>query len=211
MSSLFVTFEGIEGCGKSTQVKRLAKRLADAGREITSLREPGGTPIGEAIREVVKHPPGDAPISPDAELLLMNASRAQLVQQAIRPALARGAVVLCDRFYDSSLAYQGYGRELDLAKVRQAIDLAVGETKPNLTLLLDIPLAVSQARVGGRQQSTNEGQDQFDQSGDAFFERVHAGFHALAKGEPERYRVIDGTQSPEAVAEAVWDCIEPLL
>ena len=211
MSSLFVTFEGIEGCGKSTQVKRLAKRLADAGREITSLREPGGTPIGEAIREVVKHPPGDAPISPDAELLLMNASRAQLVQQAIRPALARGAVVLCDRFYDSSLAYQGYGRELDLAKVRQAIDLAVGETKPNLTLLLDIPLAVSHAREGGRQHSTGEGQAQFDQSGDAFFERVHAGFHALAKGEPERYRVIDGTQSPEAVAEAVWDCIEPLL
>ena len=211
MSSLFVPFEGIEGCGKSTQVKRLAKRLADAGREITSLREPGGTPIREAIREVVKHPPGDAPILPDAELLLMNASRAQLVQQAIRPALARGAVVLCDRFYDSSLAYQGYGRELDLAKVRQAIDLAVGETKPNLTLLLDIPLAVSQARVGGRQQSTGEGQDQFDQSGDAFFERVYAGFHALAKGEPERYRVIDGTQSPEAVAEAVWDCVEPLL
>ena len=211
MSSLFVTFEGIEGCGKSTQVKRLAKRLADAGREITSLREPGGTPIGEAIREVVKHPPGDAPISPDAELLLMNASRAQLVQQAIRPALARGAVVLCDRFYDSSLAYQGYGRELDLAKVRQAIDLAVGETKPNLTLLLDIPLAVSQSRVGGRRQSTGEGQDQFDQSGLAFFGRVHAGFHTLAKGEPERYRVIDGTQSPEAVAEAVWDCIEPLL
>ena len=211
MSGLFITFEGIEGCGKSTQIERLAKRLADAGREITSLREPGGTPIGEAIREVVKHPPGDAPISPDAELLLMNASRAQLVQQAIRPALARGAVVLCDRFYDSSLAYQGYGRELDLAKVRQAIDLAVGETKPNLTLLLDIPLAVSQARVGGRQQSTGEGQDQFDQSGDAFFERVYAGFHALAKGEPERYRVIDGTQSPEAVAEAVWDCVEPLL
>ena len=211
MSGLFITFEGIEGCGKSTQIERLAKRLADAGREITSLREPGGTPIGEAIREVVKHPPGDAPISPDAELLLMNASRAQLVQQAIRPALARGAVVLCDRFYDSSLAYQGYGRELDLAKVRQAIDLAVGETKPNLTLLLDIPLAVSQARVGGRQQSTGEGQDQFDQSGDAFFERVYAGFHALAKGEPERYRVIDSTQSPEAVAEAVWDCVEPLL
>ena len=98
-----------------------------------------------------------------------------------------------------------------MAKVRQAIELAVAETKPHLTLLLDIPLDVSQARVGARHQSTGEGQDQFDQAGEAFFERVHAGFHALAKGEPERYRVIDGTQSPEAVAEAVWDCIEPLL
>ncbi|MBO56914.1 MAG: hypothetical protein CMO62_04290 [Verrucomicrobiales bacterium] len=118
---------------------------------------------------------------------------------------------MCDRFYDSSLAYQGYGRGLDMAKVRQAIDLAVGETKPHLTLLLNIPLDVSQARVGARQQSTGEGQDQFDQAGEAFFERVHAGFHTLAKGEPERYRVIDGTQSPEAVAEAVWDCVKPLL
>ena len=98
MIGLFITFEGIEGCGKSTQIERLTKRLADTGRETTCLREPGGTPIGEAIREVVKHPPGDATISADAELLLMNASRAQLVQEAIRPALANGAVVLCDRF-----------------------------------------------------------------------------------------------------------------
>jgi dTMP kinase len=211
MSALFITFEGIEGCGKSTQVECLAKRLAKTGREVVTLREPGGTPIGEAIRDVVKFPPGDDPISPDTELLLMNASRAQLVQQTIRPTLARGTVVLCDRFYDSSLAYQGYGRGLDLAKVQQAIDLAVGETKPDLTLLLDIPLAVSQARVGGRRQSTGEGQDQFDQSGLAFFGRVHAGFHTLAKEEPQRYRVIDGAQPPDAVGQAVWDCVAPLL
>jgi len=200
MSGLFITFEGIEGCGKSTQIGRLAKRLADAGRETVSLREPGGTTIGEAIRDVVKHPPGNKPISPDTELLLMNASRAQLVQEAIRPALAKGTVVLCDRFYDSSLAYQGYGRGLDLAKVQQAIDLAVGETKPNLTLLLDISLSVSQARVSGRQRTSGEGQDQFDESGLEFFARVHAGFHALAKEEPERYR-----------GQAVWDCVAPLL
>jgi dTMP kinase len=211
MSGLFITFEGIEGCGKSTQIARLAKRLADAGRETVSLREPGGTTIGEAIRDVVKHPPGNKPISPDTELLLMNASRAQLVQEAIRPALAKGTVVLCDRFYDSSLAYQGYGRGLDLAKVQQAIDLAVGETKPNLTLLLDISLSVSQARVSGRQRTSGEGQDQFDESGLEFFERVHAGFHALAKEEPERYRVIDGAQPPDAVGQAVWDCVAPLL
>jgi len=211
MSSLFVTFEGIEGCGKSTQIERLAKRLAKEGHETLTLREPGGTPIGEAIRDVVKFPPGHNPISPDTELLLMNASRAQLVQQEIRPALANGTVVLCDRFYDSSLAYQGHGRGLDLVKVQKAIDLAIGGTKPNLTLLLDIPLSVSQARVSGRQRTTGEGQDQFDESGLEFFERVHAGFHALAKEEPERYRVIDGAQPPDAVGQAVWDCVAPLL
>ena len=211
MSGLFITFEGIEGCGKSTQIGRLAKRLADTGRETVSLREPGGTTIGEAIRDVVKHPPGNKPISPDTELLLMNASRAQLVQQTIRPTLARGAVVLCDRFYDSSLAYQGYGRGLDLVKVQQAIDLAVGETKPNLTLLLDISLSVSQARVSQRQRTTGEGQDQFDESGLEFFGRVHAGFHTLAKEEPQRYWVIDGGQPPDTVSEAVWECVAPLL
>jgi dTMP kinase len=211
MSSLFITFEGIEGCGKSTQIERLAKRLAKEGHETLTLREPGGTPIGEAIRDVVKFPPGHNPISPDTELLLMNASRAQLVQQEIRPALANGVVVLCDRFYDSSLAYQGHGRGLDLVKVQKAIDLAIGGTKPNLTLLLDISLSVSQARVSGRQQSTGEGQDQFDESGAKFFERVHAGFHALAKEEPGRYQVIDGAQPTDAVGQAVWDCVSPLL
>jgi len=211
MSSLFITFEGIEGCGKSTQIERLAKRLAKEGHETLTLREPGGTPIGEAIRDVVKFPLGHNPISPDTELLLMNASRAQLVQQEIRPALANGVVVLCDRFYDSSLAYQGHGRGLDLVKVQKAIDLAIGGTKPNLTLLLDISLSVSQARVSGRQQSTGEGQDQFDESGAKFFERVHAGFHALAKEEPGRYQVIDGAQPTDAVGQAVWDCVSPLL
>ena len=211
MIGLFITFEGIEGCGKSTQIERLAKRLADTGRETTCLREPGGTPIGEAIREVVKHPPGDATISADAELLLMNASRAQLVQEAIRPALANGAVVLCDRFYDSSLAYQGHGRGLDLAKVQQAIDLAVGDTKPNLTLLLDIPLSVSQARVSDRHQSTGEIQDQFDESGAKFFERVLDGFHTLAKGEPARFRIINGNQSLDTVTEEIWDSIQSHL
>ena len=211
MSRLFISFEGIEGCGKSTQVEHLAKRLAKEGREVVTLREPGGTSIGEAIRDVVKHPPGNKPISPDAELLLMNASRAQLVQQAIRPALASGSVVLCDRFYDSSLAYQGYGRGLDLAKVQHAIDLAVGETKPDITLLLDIPLEVSTERVANRQSKTGESIDQFDRSGDTFFKRVLDGFQALAKGEPGRFRVVDGTLSPDAVAQTVWECVVPLL
>jgi dTMP kinase len=211
MSGLFITFEGIEGCGKSTQIGRLAKRLADAGQETVSLREPGGTTIGEAIRDVVKHPPGNKPISPDTELLLMNASRAQLVQEAIRPALAKGTVVLCDRFYDSSLAYQGHGRGLDLVKVQKAIDLAIGGTKPNLTLLLDIPLSVSQARVSDRHHSTGEIQDQFDESGTKFFERVLDGFHILAKAEPARFRVINGDKPIDTVTEEIWDSIQSHL
>ena len=208
MSRLFITFEGIEGCGKSAQVERLANRLAKEEREVVTLREPGGTSIGEAIRDVVKHPPGNKPISPDAELLLMNASRAQLVQQAIQPALASGAVVLCDRFYDSSLAYQGYGRGLDLAKVQHAIDLAVGETKPDITLLLDIPLEVSAERVANRQFKTGESIDQFDRSGDTFFKRVLDGFHALAKGDPERLRTINADQSPDSVSDEIWNTLK---
>jgi len=211
MSGLLITFEGIEGCGKSTQIERLAKQLPKVGRQVVTLREPGGTPIGEAIREVVKHPPGDATISPDAELLLMNASRAQLVQEAIRPALAKGAVVLCDRFYDSSLAYQGFGRELDMAKVQQAIDLAVGDTKPNLTLLLDIPLSVSQDRVSARHELTAELQDQFDESGANFFKRVLDGFHTLAEAEPDRFQIINGDQSLDNVTEEIWGSIQSHL
>jgi len=204
MSGKFITFEGIEGCGKSTQIKRLAIRLANQNKEVIQLREPGGTTIGEAIREVVKHPPGDTPISPDTELLLMNASRAQLVQQVIRPALDKGSVVLCDRFYDSSLAYQGYGRKLDLTRVQTAIHLAVGKTKPDLTLLLNIPLKVSAARVTRRQSETGESNDQFDHSGELFFQRVLDGFYALAEAEPQRIRIINADQSPDAVSEEIW-------
>ena len=207
----FIAFEGGEGVGKTTLLRNLERRFIERGQHVHCTREPGGTPIGEAIREVVKHPPGDATISADAELLLMNASRAQLVQEAIRPALARRAVVLCDRFYDSSLAYQGFGRGLDLAKVQQAIDLAVGDTKPNLTLLLDIPLSVSQARVSDRHQSTGEIQDQFDESGAKFFERVLDGFHTLAKAEPARFRIINGNQSLDTVTEEIWDSIQSHL
>ena len=207
MSGVFITFEGIEGCGKSTQIARLAKRLAKEGRSIVQLREPGGTKIGEAIRKTVKHPPGDTPISPETELLLMNASRAQLVQQVVRPALAEGSVVLCDRFYDSTLAYQGYGRELDLAKVQNAIDLAVGGTKPNITLLLDIPLEVSAGRVAKRQRESDETSDQFDRSGDLFFQRVLDGFQALAKAEPQRFRTIKANQPPASVSDEIWNAV----
>src|ERR1700742_3040243 len=132
---LFITFEGTEGCGKSTQVQLLAERLRALGHRVRTLREPGGTPIGEEIRHTLKHSKDNHAMTSETELLLMNASRAQLVREIIRPALADGEMVVCDRFYDSTTAYQGYGRGLDLAQVKTVVDFAVGDTRPALTLL----------------------------------------------------------------------------
>src|SRR5438067_13818303 len=139
MKGLFVTFEGTEGSGKSTQIALLAARLRAHGHRVREIREPGGTPIGEEIRHTLKHSAANQAMTPEAELLLMNASRAQLVRETIRPALAAGDIVLCDRFYDSTVAYQGHGRGLDLKMVNGIIDVAVGDTRPNLTLLMLVP------------------------------------------------------------------------
>src|SRR5438270_13955965 len=144
MSGLFITFEGTEGSGKSTQISLLAEHLRSRGRIVRTIREPGGTPIGEEIRHTLKHSLANQAMTAEAELLLMNASRAQLVREVIRPALANGEIVLCDRFYDSTTADQGHGRGLDLKQVSAVIDFAVGETRPALTLLFQVPLEVSQ-------------------------------------------------------------------
>src|SRR5580692_4782662 len=130
MSGVLISFEGSEGCGKTTQIALLAERLRRMDRTVRLLREPGGTPIGEEIRHTLKHSLQNHAMTAEAELLLMNASRAQLVREVIRPALAEGEIVVCDRFYDSSIAYQGYGRQLDLEKVKAVIEFAVGDTKP---------------------------------------------------------------------------------
>src|SRR5688572_30749369 len=143
---LFVTFEGTEGSGKSTQIQLLSKRLIDHGCEVITVREPGGTPIGEEIRHTLKHSAVNARMCAEAELLLMNASRAQLVREIIRPALAEGKAVLCDRFFDSTIAYQVFGRCLDSTQVQRIIDFAIGETRPDITLLLRVPLEVSEQR-----------------------------------------------------------------
>ncbi len=210
MKPLFITFEGTEGGGKSTQVALLADRLRARGRKVRVLREPGGTPIGEEIRHTLKHSAQNAAMTAEAELLLMNASRAQLVREVIRPALAAGEDVLCDRFADSTLAYQGHGRQLDLGVVRQITDFAVGDTRPDLTLLLHVPLAVSEARRSARGPG-GAGRDRFEESDRAFFERVERGFAALAAAEPARVRPIDATRTVEEVRAAVWRCVEPLL
>src|SRR5450432_2956435 len=179
MKGLFITFEGTEGCGKSTQITLLAERLAALGHCVRMLREPGGTPIGEEIRHTLKHSLHNHAMTAEAELLLMNASRAQLVREVIRPVLAAGEIVVCDRFYDSTTAYQGYGRQLDLEKVKAVIEFAVGETKPNLTLFVHVPSEVSAERVRSRQQGTlplELQRDRFEEADRKFFERVAHGF-----------------------------------
>lgn len=230
MRGIFITFEGTEGGGKTTQIRLLAERLRQTGRTVRLLREPGGTPIGEEIRHTLKHSEANHAMTAEAELLLMNASRAQLVREVIRPALAAGEMVLCDRFYDSTTAYQGHGRQLDLARVQAVIDFAVEHTRPDLTLLLDVPLEVSEARRLSRQAklldvpSSSPGvggaarlafneplRDRMEEADRAFFERVHQGFRAIAAAEPERVRVIDASRDIETVSRDIWRLVCGLL
>ena len=211
MKGLFITFEGTEGSGKSTQISLLADRLRLTGRVVRALREPGGTPIGEEIRHTLQHSKDNAAMTAEAELLLMNASRAQLVREVIRPALARGEIVLCDRFYDSTVAYQGYGRQLDLPTVRAMIDTAVGDTRPDLTLLLLVPTRVGAGRLSGRKAGAPPVRDRIEEADPEFFERVAAGYSAIAAAEPGRVRSIDATRSVETIAADIWKTVEPLV
>ncbi len=211
MSGFLITFEGNEGSGTSTQIALLADYLRAEGLTVQVLREPGGTPIGEEIRHTLKHSPHNQAMTPETELLLMNASRAQLVREVIRPALAAGQAVLCDRFYDSTIVYQGYGRKLDLQQVRSIIEVAVGNTRPDLTLLLVVPLAVSEARRQLRRVNGPNPRDRFEEADRQFFERVEHGYQALAQAEPERVTVIDGTLAVEAVQAQIRRCVDPFL
>jgi dTMP kinase len=190
----------------------LSRRLTALDHKVHVLREPGGTPIGEEIRHTLKHSNVNHGMTPETELLLMNASRAQLVREIIRPALNSGAVILCDRFYDSTTAYQAYGRGLDLDLVRQIIDCAVGETRPDLTLLLTVSVQVSEARRQGRLLPGLENvRDRMEEADRGFFERVEEGYRKLAAAEPARVRTIDGALPADRVSQAVWKAVEPLL
>jgi len=208
---LFISFEGTEGCGKSTQVELLARRLSALGQRVRMLREPGGTPIGEEIRHTLKHSHANEAMTAQAELLLMNASRAQLVREIIRPALAAGEIVVCDRFYDSTTAYQGYGRQLDLDKVKTVIEFAVGETHPNLTLLLTVSHEISELRRAKRQSTLPFMRDRMEEADQKFFARVVEGFKAIAAAQPNRVRVVDGSAPVEVVCERIWEIVQPVL
>jgi dTMP kinase len=211
MKGLFITFEGTEACGKSTQASLLAERLRSLGHHVHTLREPGGTPIGEEIRHTLKHSRNNEAMTPEAELLLMNASRAQLVREVIRPVLAHGEIVICDRFYDSTTAYQGYGRQLDLNMVRTIVDVAVGETRPHLTLLLQLPPAVGAERLLARQSTMPFARDRIEEADRSFFERVAKGYEVIAAAEPGRVRKVDARGTIDEISAAIWQIVAPVL
>ena len=206
----FITFEGGEGCGKSTQIRLLAERLRAAGRKVLLTREPGGTALAEKIRSLVREESDDPP-NPRAETLLFLASRAQVVENVIRPALAAGTWVLCDRFADSTFAYQGYGRGLDLEELKRINSFATGGLEPDRTILLNVSPVVSAKRMRAREAATNTDADRMEKAGDSFHSRLRQGFLELAAAEPDRFAVIQADGSVEEVEEAVWNSIQPML
>ena len=196
----FISFEGPEGGGKSTQIHRLAAALAEQGHVVWTTREPGGTRVGEMIRPILLGRQQQAGLSAWTEALLFTAARAQLVDEVIRPRLLRGEVVLCDRFSDSTLAYQGYGRGLDLEALRRLQADATGGLVPDLTLLLDLPVDAGLARI------PRTAQDRLDRETVAFHQRVHAGYQQMAAADPRRWRAVDASADPDQVARRILEC-----
>ena len=218
--ALFISFEGGEGSGKSTQAALLAERLRETGRRVSHLREPGSTGLGNYLRHWLKS--NDRSMTHEAELFLFTAARAELVRRVVKPALRDGEIVVCDRYADSTTAYQGYGRGLPLAAVRAANHLAAGGVWPDVTFLLDgaphalLMRARAQATLyddrdvadrerDGWQRAQDGGEERFERAPLAFHERVRAGYLRLAEEEPERWRVLDAAQGAGLIAEQVWD------
>lgn len=205
MSGCFITFEGVEGCGKSTQITLLWEYLVESGYDVIVTREPGGTPIAEAIRGVLLNPDHEA-MGSTAELLLYAAARAQHVYEKIAPALAAGQVVLCDRFADSTTAYQGGGRGLPGDLLKTLNDIATGGVWPDCTLLIDVPVAVGLERARHRGRK-----DRIEQESIDFHERVREGFLALAAAEPARITTIPGEAPVEEVHQAICRAVDAVL
>lgn len=202
---VFITFEGLEGSGKSVQVGLLGSKLREEGYTIVVTREPGGTRISEQIRAITHHPE-NVDLTAVAEAYLMSASRAQHVREIIRPALLDGKIVISDRFLDSSIAYQGYGRELGEVEIFKLNAMAVDDVRVDLTIYLDIPLA-----LGFERRGKTDKLDRLDLQQKDFYERVKRGYEKLIKENRTRFCVIDGTGSIEEVAQGVWECVKPHL
>jgi len=202
----FVTFEGGEGSGKSTHIEHLVTRLRKSGRPVMVVREPGGTEVGEQIRHILQYSKQSATMVAEAELLLFCASRAQLVREIIQPALARGDVVIGDRFLDSTTVYQGVGRKLDAGSVAAINRFAVGNCVPDLTLVIDLDPRVGLERARGRELF-----DRMENQSLEFYERVRRGYLVIANREPGRVKVIDGNQSIDAVEKQIWDLVSHVL
>lgn len=211
MQGRFITFEGMEGSGKSTQIALLAARLREAGRRVTLTREPGGTLIGDQVRAILLNPDNKA-LDPTAELLLYAASRAQHLRELILPALDAGGIVLCDRFSDATLAYQGYGRGLDQEKIAVLDRIVTSGLRPHVTLLLDIESETGLARARGRNAGSGlEKEARFENEALAFHERVRRGYLALAKREPDRFRVVDGSGVVDVIQAEIGKIVDECL
>ncbi len=203
-----ISFEGAEGSGKSTQISRLAAHLQKTHREVITTREPGGTEIGEQIRNIIVHNSKGDEMCAETELLLFTAARAQLVREVIAPALLRGAIVLSDRFLDSSTVYQGIARNLAADPVAQINHFAVGNVMPHLTVVIDVPTEVSLARLKTR---ATDLPDRMERENVDFYKKVREGYLVLAKGMPERFVVVDGTKSEDAIEKKIWAEVQARL
>ena len=206
----FITLEGPDGSGKSTQATLLADRLRAGGYEVLQTREPGGTRTGELIRDLVQHTPSQEALCTEAEMLLFAASRAQLTREVIQPALESGTWVVCDRYADSTVVYQGFGREADLDPIVAMNAVATGGLEPDLTVLVDVPVEEGRRRLAARSQTT-ETYDRMEQQALGFHERVRAGYQTWARRFPERIRVVDGCGSMDEVADAIWKITSEVL
>lgn len=211
MKGMFITFEGIEGSGKSTQIVQLANHLTAQGRDVMLTREPGGTPIGDQVRKILLDASNTA-LDPKAELLLYAAARAQHLAERIGAALAEGKIVLCDRFSDATLAYQGYGRGLDRVMISELDRMVTGGMRPDLTFLLDVDAAIGVARARGRNQRSGlQAEARFENEEIAFHERVRRGYHELANQEPGRFRIVDASQPITAIQEKLRKIMDGML
>lgn len=199
----FITFEGSEGCGKSTQVQRLAEHLKRSGIPYLVTREPGGTPIGESIRELLQFAPHGSAMKPQTELLLFEASRSQLVREVIKPALESGRCVISDRFFDSTAVYQGAARKLDPEMVKRLNDFVVGDCRPDITFVLDVDLATARSRM----QRTARRPDRMEKESNEFYDRVRQAYRELATREPNRVVLIDGAQPADKIDSQIWDTL----
>lgn len=203
----FITFEGSEGCGKSTQVKRLAARLEKAGLPTLVTREPGGTAIGEKIRDLLQFAPESFAMTAETEVLLFEASRAQLVRETIQPALEQGGVVISDRFFDSTTVYQGVARKLSPEIVDALNQFAVGSARPDITFILDIDVETARSRLLRRVRPVAQ-KDRMEEQPVEFYERVCQGYRDLARREPDRFVLIDGARSPDAIESQIWTALQ---
>ena len=209
MAGLFVSFEGIEGSGKSTQVALLAQALRSQGYEIVVTREPGGTPVGQVLRRLLLES-SSSPLASGTELLLMLADRAQHVQEIIAPALRANKIVISDRFVDSTTAYQGYGRGVELALLAQLNAFACGGCMPALTLVLDLPVSEGLRRVRQRQSGT-QGTDRFEAESVAFHERVRIGYLEIARSDPQRVCILDAVRPVEMIHQEILAVVQSRL